>query len=106
MPARAPSSRRGWPTIPDLVASGYQAMLDALPAELRAAYRDGNFQAELRDDEFQVIPTAWILRGNGALEAEGWREVRHDRNGGGPERAVARMPRKSRGGTAAGMRRS
>lgn len=45
---------------PDLVASGYQAMLDALPAELRAAYRDGNFQAELRDDAFQVIPTAWV----------------------------------------------
>jgi hypothetical protein len=45
---------------PDLIASGYQAMLDALPAELRTAYRDGNFQAGLRDDEAQLIPTAWI----------------------------------------------
>lgn len=45
---------------PDLVRSGYQAQLDALPAELRAAYRDGNFQAEIKDDDWQVIPTAWI----------------------------------------------
>lgn len=45
---------------PDLIASGYQAMLDSLPAELRAAYRDGNFQAELKDDAFQLIPTAWV----------------------------------------------
>lgn len=45
---------------PDLVRSGYQATLDALPSELRSAYRDGNFQAEITDDEWQVIPTAWI----------------------------------------------
>jgi len=57
---------------PDLVASGYQAMLDALPAELRAAYRDGNFQAELRDDEFQLIPTAWIRAAMDRWQADGW----------------------------------
>lgn len=45
---------------PDLVRSGYQAQLDALPAELRAAYRDGNFKAQISDDDWQVIPTAWI----------------------------------------------
>lgn len=45
---------------PDLVRSGYQAQLDALPPELRAAYRDGNFQAEIRDDDWQAIPSAWI----------------------------------------------
>jgi hypothetical protein len=57
---------------PDLVASGYQAMLDALPAELRAAYRDGNFQAELCDDEFQLIPTAWIRAAMARWQADGW----------------------------------
>lgn len=45
---------------PDLMRSGYQAQLDALPPELRSAYRDGNFQAEMRDDDWQVIPTGWI----------------------------------------------
>jgi hypothetical protein len=59
---------------PDLVASGYQAMLDALPAQLRAAYRDGNFQAELRDDEFQLIPTAWIRAAMERWQADGWKK--------------------------------
>jgi len=38
----------------------YRGVLASLPPELRAAYRDGNFQAGLKDHEFQVIPTAWI----------------------------------------------
>ena len=45
---------------PDLVGTGYQASLDSLPAELRAAYRDGSFGATLKDDPYQIIPTAWI----------------------------------------------
>jgi hypothetical protein len=45
---------------PDLARTNYRASLDALPPELRAAYRDGNFSAELKDDDYQVIPTAWI----------------------------------------------
>lgn len=45
---------------PDLAASGYAATLAALPAELRAAYRDGKFDAALKDGAFQTIPTAWV----------------------------------------------
>lgn len=45
---------------PDLSATGYASVLAALPPELRAAYRDGRFDAGLKDDAFQVIPTAWI----------------------------------------------
>lgn len=45
---------------PDLVGTGYQASLDSLPAELRAAYRDGDFGTSLRDDPYQVIPTSWV----------------------------------------------
>ena len=45
---------------PDLLDSGYQASLDALPPELRAAYRDGNFGVGLRDDPWQIIPTEWV----------------------------------------------
>lgn len=45
---------------PDLHRTGYAAVLAGLPEELRRAYRDGNFAAGLKDDDFQVIPTAWI----------------------------------------------
>jgi hypothetical protein len=45
---------------PDLSASGYAATLAALPQELRDAYRDGKFDAALKDGAFQTIPTAWV----------------------------------------------
>jgi len=45
---------------PDLEASGYAATLAALPEELRAAYRDGRFDAGLKDRAYQTIPTAWV----------------------------------------------
>lgn len=45
---------------PDLMASGYAAVLEAMPEELRIRLRDGRFDAEVHDAEFQVIPTAWI----------------------------------------------
>lgn len=46
---------------PDLVATGYGDTLAALPKELRDAYRDGRFDASLKDHPFQVIPTSWIV---------------------------------------------
>lgn len=46
---------------PDLAATPYGSVLAALPDELRQAYRDGNFNVGLRDVEWQVIPTAWII---------------------------------------------
>ena len=46
---------------PDLVqTSDYAARLDALPKELREAYREGRFEAGLKDAPFQAIPTDWI----------------------------------------------
>ena len=39
----------------------YGATLDALPLELRAAYRDGAFDKSLKDNSKQVIPTSWVL---------------------------------------------
>jgi hypothetical protein len=45
---------------PDLLGSGYDTVLASLPDELRAAYREGRFDTVLRDDAYQVIPTAWI----------------------------------------------
>jgi hypothetical protein len=46
---------------PFLASTGYQAQLDSLPEPLRSAVRDGNFMAAREDDEFQVIPTDWIV---------------------------------------------
>lgn len=46
---------------PDLSADGeYERVLDSLPKELRDAYRDGKFDAGLKDQPWQVIPTEWI----------------------------------------------
>jgi hypothetical protein len=47
---------------PDLAATNYASVLAAMPAELRAAYRDGRFDAGLEDDPWQAIPTDWVLR--------------------------------------------
>jgi hypothetical protein len=46
---------------PDLMRSGYAAVLDAMPPELRRRLKDGEFISEFDDDEFQTIPTQWII---------------------------------------------
>lgn len=47
---------------PDLSADGeYQRVLDMLPKELRDAYRDGRFDASLKDNPWQIIPTSWVV---------------------------------------------
>lgn len=46
---------------PYLARTDYAASLDALPAELRAAYRDGAFEMSLKDNPHQVIPTSWVM---------------------------------------------
>ncbi len=44
----------------DLSRTDYAARLEGLPEELRRVYRDGDFTVGLKDDDWQVIPTAWI----------------------------------------------
>lgn len=39
----------------------YKTRLDNLPEPLRSAVRDGNWMISHKDDEWQVIPTNWIL---------------------------------------------
>lgn len=53
--------RAGLKDNPYLMDTDYGARLDALPKELRAAYRDGRFDLALEDDPWQVIPTSWIM---------------------------------------------
>ena len=43
-----------------LARTGYDATRAAAPEEMRSAYRDGDFEAALKDVPNQVIPTAWI----------------------------------------------
>lgn len=45
---------------PDLAATDYDAVLSALPATLRAAYRRGEFRRTLKDNPMQCIPAAWV----------------------------------------------
>ncbi len=45
---------------PFLTATGYKAMLQALPEPLRSQMLRGDFSAGRDDDPWQVIPTAWV----------------------------------------------
>lgn len=45
---------------PYYMASGYMSTLQALPEPLRSQMLYGDFQAGVEDDEWQVIPTAWV----------------------------------------------
>jgi hypothetical protein len=42
------------------VRTGYIQTLQSLPEPLRSQMLDGDFKAGIEDDEWQVIPTAWI----------------------------------------------
>ncbi|MFZ9585579.1 MAG: hypothetical protein ACO280_11580, partial [Pseudohongiellaceae bacterium] len=43
-----------------LAGSGYLRQLQALPEPLRSQMLNGDFEAGMQDDSFQVIPTAWV----------------------------------------------
>lgn len=60
---------------PYLIDTGYQSKLDGLPEPLRSAVRDGNFMAARQDDEWQVIPTAWVIAAQARWKPDGHRGV-------------------------------
>jgi len=45
---------------PHLLGTGYMSTLQALPEPLRSQMLNGDFEAGMEDDIWQVIPTAWI----------------------------------------------
>jgi hypothetical protein len=47
---------------PFLKDTGYASKLDALPEPLRSAVRDGNWMIAHEDDQWQLLPTNWILQ--------------------------------------------
>lgn len=60
---------------PYLINTGYQAKLDGLPEPIRSAVRDGNFMAARADDEYQVIPTQWIIEAQARWKPDGYRDL-------------------------------
>ena len=45
---------------PYYMATGYMSVLQAMPEPLRSQMLYGDFTAGMEDDEWQVIPTAWV----------------------------------------------
>jgi len=45
---------------PDLSKTNYDAVLAAMPERERLAYREGRFDASLKDKAAQIIPSAWV----------------------------------------------
>jgi hypothetical protein len=77
---------------PDLAITDYAAMLDSLPEVYRVAYRDGNFQASLKDADWQVIPTEWVKQAQARWRPDGYKKFRmtaigFDPAGGGSDAA-------------------
>lgn len=78
---------------PGLAKTGYGAVLAALPEPLRSAYLEGRFDVSIKDDDNQLIPTAWV---DAAMER--WRPdggdgtqmtaIGFDPAGGGEDAAV------------------
>jgi hypothetical protein len=78
---------------PDLAETNYASVLASLPPELRAAYKEGRFDAALKDSAFQVIPTAWIAMAQERWKEDGWKgftmtAMGYDPAGGGEDAAV------------------
>lgn len=46
---------------PDYIRTDYGSRLAQMPEVLRKRYMDGDFTAGAQDDEWQVIPTEWII---------------------------------------------
>lgn len=77
---------------PDLSRTNYAATLAALPPELRSAYKEGRFDAQLRDADFQVIPTQWIIEAQARWKPDGHKDytmtaMAYDPAGGGRDSA-------------------
>ena len=77
---------------PYLARTNYEATLAALPEPLRSAYKDGRFDVTLKDADWQVIPTAWILAAQARWSPDGYKDfamtaMAYDPAGGGEDAA-------------------
>ena len=60
---------------PHYMRTGYADTLNALPEPLRSQLRHSSFTAGVKDDDWQVIPTAWILAAQERWTEEGWKDA-------------------------------
>lgn len=77
---------------PYYVDSDYERQLDAMPEPFRSLLM-GGFKTQFRDDDNQLIPTAWIKAAQARWKPDGWREYEMtamalDPAGGGADAAV------------------
>jgi hypothetical protein len=77
---------------PELMATGYAAVIEGMPEPLRTMMRDGRFDVGQSDTEFQVIPTAWIVAAQERWKPEGFKDfamtaIGFDPAGGGMDAA-------------------
>lgn len=62
---------------PYYLRTGYADTLNAMPEPYRSQLRHGNFLAGVKDDEWQVMPTAWVIAAQqrwtstGGVDADG-----------------------------------
>jgi hypothetical protein len=76
---------------PDLMRTGYSAVIEAMPKEVREALR-GSFAGSMTDQDFQVIPSEWIRLAQARWKPDGWKEhlmtaMAYDPAGGGGDAA-------------------
>lgn len=58
---------------PDLMASGYAATVEAMPEPMRTMMREGRFDVGMKDADFQVIPTQWIVEAQARWKPDGYK---------------------------------
>lgn len=81
---------------PDLADTGYAATIEAMPEPLRTMMREGKFDVAASDNEWQVIPSQWVLAAQSRWSAQrpegvGMSCLAHDvALGGGDANAYAR----------------
>lgn len=78
---------------PFLAGTNYRAVLQGLPAEMQARLLRGDFTAGQKDDERQVIPTAWIREAQerwqpGPPKGVGMTVIAADVSGGGADKTI------------------
>lgn len=56
---------------PDLLESGYAATLEAMPEPMRTMLREGRFDVAAKDQDWQVIPTQWVMAAQSRWTPEG-----------------------------------
>lgn len=57
---------------PDLMKTGYAAVIEGMPEPLRTMMREGRFDVGQSDAEFQVIPTSWIVAAQERWKPDGY----------------------------------